>query len=131
MAGEYDVEVNGLAAFRRDVKRLDPAVAKELQGELKDAAGRVLDEARAGAPRRTGALAASLRVSLTTRGASIYSRLPYAPVVHWGGTIRPRGAAITFPRTEFVTRAAHDNAERLLEDVGDAVERAATRTGWH
>ena len=82
------------------------------------------------APVRTGALAKSLKVSVTTRGASIYSNLPYAPVVHWGGRIMPRGVAIDFKRTEFISKAAERHADQLAKNISDSVERAALRAGW-
>lgn len=130
MAQDVQVRVDGLREFRRDLRKVDREVDKELRGEIKDAANTVLEEARATAPIRTGALARSLKVSVTGRGASIYSALPYAPVVHWGGVIEPRGVPIRFPRTEFITRAVERGADRLVEDIGDGVERAAKRAGW-
>jgi hypothetical protein len=131
MAREVQIETQGLREFRRDLKRMEPAIDKELRADIKAAAARVLAQAKADAPKQTGALSDSLRVSLTARGASIYSRLPYAPVVHWGGTIEPRGAPITFRATEFISRAIEAGADRLLDDIGDGVERAANRAGWH
>ena len=124
------IEVKGLREFRRDLKRLDSDVDRSLRGEIKDAAGEVLVDARSMAPIRTGALAKSLKVSVTTRGASIYSGLPYAPVVHWGGRIMPRGVAINFPRTQFISKAAERHADQLATDISDSVERAAKRAGW-
>jgi hypothetical protein len=38
---------------------------------------------------------------------------------------------ITFKPTEFITRAAEDHADELVDDIGDGVERAARRAGWH
>ena len=62
--------------------------------------------------------------------ASIGSTLAYAGVVHWGGVIRPRGVPITFPRTEFISRAVDDHTDQLVEDIADGVDRAARRAGW-
>jgi hypothetical protein len=126
-----ELKVDGLKDFRRDLKRLGPEVDKDLRREIRDASTRVLQEARAVAPVRTGTLARSLKVSVTQRGASIYSDLPYAPIVHWGGTISPRGVPITFERTEFISRPAERQADSLAEDIAEGVERAARRVGWH
>lgn len=125
-----DVSVPGLAAFRRDLRKLDAEADKELRTGLKDGGGKVLAEARAAAPRRSGALAKSLKLSVTARRVSIYSNLPYAPVVHWGGTIKPRGVPITFARTEFISGAAERGADQLVADIAAGVERAAIRSGW-
>jgi phage gpG-like protein len=128
---DVDIRVDGLREFRRDLKRLDNEADKELQRGIRDGAQKVLTAARAAVPRQSGALARSLKISVTARKASIYSNLPYAPVVHWGGEIKPRGVPIRFPRTEFASKAAEQGADQLVEDIADGVERAARRTGWH
>ena len=125
------VRVEGLREFRRDLKKLEPEVAKELRRDIKDVAGRVASEAAARAPKRTGAYARSIRPYVTARGASVGSRLPQAGVLHWGGTIRPRGVDITFRPRPVVSEALDRQANRIVEDLGDAVEKAARRAGWH
>lgn len=131
MAKDAEVRVEGLRDFRRDLKRLDGEADKELRQNIRDGAEKVLTRARAAAPHRSGALSRSLKISVTARKASIYSNLPYAPVVHWGGEIKPKGVAIRFPRTEFASRAAEEGADQLVQDIAAGVERAARRTGWH
>jgi hypothetical protein len=128
---EPQIDVQGIREFRRDLKRLQPDIDRELRGEIREAGGVILVRARTLAPRLTGELARSLRLSVTQRGVSIYSPLPQAPVLHWGGTIEPRGAPITFPRTEFISQAVEDRADELLDDISDGVERAALKAGWH
>lgn len=125
------IETEGLAALRRDLKRLDPLIDRELRDAIRDAAGKVAITAGALAPRRSGELAHSIRPFVSGAKASIGSTVPYAGVVHWGGTIRPRGEPITFKRTEFITRAVDDHADQIVQDMGDGVERAARRAGWH
>ena len=129
--GDVEVTVRGLKEFRRDLRRLEPEVDKELRKSIKAAAGKVAVEAAALAPRRTGTLARSIRPYVSGARASIGSTLPYAPVVHWGGTIRPRGVPITFAATEFISRAAARHADRLVDEIGDGIEAAADRVGWH
>lgn len=127
---DVGVRVEGLREFRRDLKRVSPAVDKGLGVEIKKAAENVAREARANAPRRTGAYADSIRVYATRGGASVGSRLPQAGLLHWGGTIRPRGVPITFARRAVVYEAAERQANRIAERVGDAVDVAARRNGW-
>lgn len=131
MADRPAIKIEGLAEFRRDLRKLDREADKELRGNIRAGAEKVLREAQADAPRRSGALARSLKISVTAKRASIYSNLPYAPVVHWGGTIKPRGVEIRFKRTEFISGAAERGADRLAEDIAQGVERAALRAGWH
>ena len=91
----------------------------------------VAAEAAPLAPRRTGALAASYKPFVTQRGAGVRSRLPYAPVIEYGGTIRPRGVPIEIARSQPVTRAVLRQQDRAVERAGDAVDRAARDSGWH
>lgn len=131
MAQRAEVTVTGLRELRKDLRRLPGQTNKELSGELKRAIGPVLVQARSLAPQRTGRLAGSLKPFVLGTRVGIRSRLPYANVVHWGGTISPRGTPIRFPRTEFITRAVEAQDDRFVDAVGDAVERAAKRLGWH
>jgi hypothetical protein len=128
--GGFTVNTDGLRDFRRDLKRLDPQLDRELRTEMREAVVKVAAQAALLAPRRTGALAQSYRPFVTLKSAGIRSNLPYAPVVEYGGTISPRGMDITFRRAEPVTRAVMRDADEIVESFGDAVERAADRTGW-
>lgn len=125
------VQVNGLREFRRDLRRMRPQVDKELLAAIKAGSEKVAITAGAMAPRRSGALAHSIRAYVSGPVASVGSPLPYAGVVHFGGVIRPRGTPILFRRNEFITQAIRDHADEIVEDIGDAVEDAARRAGWH
>jgi hypothetical protein len=124
------VRVEGLREFRRDLKRVSPAVNREFGRDLKRAGESVAVEARAHAVKRTGEYAGSIKVVAARGGVAVGSRLPQANVLHWGGTIRPRGAPITFRARPVISEAADHQANRLLEAGGDAVERAARLAGW-
>jgi hypothetical protein len=126
-----EIRVEGLREFQRDLKRLEPETAKLLRADIRATAARVAVEARANAPRLTGRYAKSIRPYVTAKGVSIGSRVPYAGIVHWGGTIQPRGVPITFPARPVISDAVDHNADRLINELGDAVETAAHRTGWH
>ena len=125
------VEIKGLRDFRRDLKRLEPEVEKELKADFREISRTILGLALAGTPRDSGDLARSLRTFVTARGAGIRSRLDYANVVHWGGTIQPRGTPIVFERTEFLTRPLQQEEDRVMNDAEQAIDRAARKTGWH
>jgi hypothetical protein len=124
------VRVEGLREFRRELKRVSPAVDRELARELKRGGQAIADDASARAPRRTGKYASSIRVYAARGGVAVGSRLPQAGVLHWGGTIRPRGVPITFRARPVVLEAAERHMGRIVDDVGDAVETAARRAGW-
>jgi phage gpG-like protein len=128
---DAQVRTEGLAELRRDLKRLDPLIDKELRDAIKDAADKVAVTAGALAPRDSGALQQSIRPFVSGANASVGSTLPYAGVLEFGGTISPRGVPITIKGTGFVGRAVEDHADELVEDIGDGIERAASRAGWH
>lgn len=127
---EVDVRIPGLRDLRGDYRALARDVTDDVAAETLRQAGEVARVAATLAPRRSGALAGSLRAVGYRDTATVVSRLPYANVVHWGGTIRPRGTAIRFRPTEFVTRAFERREDAIVDGVGDAVERSARRHGW-
>lgn len=131
MAPAFDVDVDGLRALRRDLKRLDKELPKALNKEIKEAVGKVAIEAAATAPRKSGALARSYRPFTRGNIAGVRSPLPYAGVIEYGGTISPKGTPITIRKYEPVTRAVERRRDEIVEDVGDAIEHASRRAGWH
>jgi len=130
MAGRPAVGTDGLRELRRDLKKLDNDLAKGLTRELREEVAKVASEAGTLAPRLTGALADSYRPFVTARAAGIRSRLAYAPVHEYGGTISPRGADIVIKRSEPVTRAVIRQTDAIVDGFGDAVERSARKAGW-
>lgn len=126
-----EVVVVGLRELQRDLKRLEPETAKLLRTDIKVMAARIAGEARGNAVTRTGAYARSIRPYATMKGASVGSRLPQAGVLHFGGTIAPRGVPIEFAARPIISDALDRNTDRLVNEMADAVELAAHRTGWH
>jgi hypothetical protein len=124
------VRIPELAKLRRDLKRVSPEVNKQLGRELKEAGKQVALEARRNAPKRTGAYARSIKPYAMKGGVSVGSRLPQAGVLHWGGTITPRGVPIKFERRPVVWDAADRQMDKLVERVGDAFDDAARKAGW-
>lgn len=131
MADEFAVRVEGLNDLRRDLRKLEPAAVKEIRVVLKDAAQIVAAAARADAPRRTGRLADSIRATTSGSKGVVRSPLPYANVQHWGGTIAPKGTQIRIKATEFITKNLERHADRVVDAIGDGIERAAQKNGWH
>jgi phage gpG-like protein len=124
------VRIDGLKELRQGFRVLEPEIGKELQGELKAAVALAAVRAASLAPRRSGALAASYRPFAAGNRAGVRSRLPYAGVQEFGGTIRPKGTAITIRPHRVVLGAIDDQAERILDHVSDAIDRACLRAGW-
>lgn len=132
MPGRNDgVRLEGFREFRRDLRKLQPEVDKQLRKDLRVAAKKVANEAGAHEHRGTGRYARSIRPYITARGVSIGSNLPQAGVLHFGGTIRPKGVPIVFQPRPVVSEALDRNTDRIVDSVGDAVEAAARKAGWH
>jgi hypothetical protein len=129
--GRYTVEVKGLAEFRRDLRLMEPEVGKDVQRVLRGAVAMVAAQASLLAPRKTGALAGSYRPYTRGNRAGVRSRLPYAGVVEYGGTISPRGTPIKFRRSLPVTRAVLREQDEIVEALAGGIQAAAHRTGWH
>ncbi len=84
------IRVDGLRRLRRDLKRV---VGKldDLKLANAKALAVVVPAAQARAPRRTGALAGSLRGNKSASRATVSAggaRLPYAGPIHWGWPAR-------------------------------------------
>ena len=124
------VRIEGLADLRRDLRRADPEIRREVTRALR--AGAVTVAAAAGplAPRRSGTLASSFRPGSSGDTAFVRSRVPYAGVVEFGGTIRPKGTPIEIRPQPAVTRALALREDSIVEKVGDALDGVFARAGW-
>lgn len=131
------IKVVGLRDLRRDLRRLGPGALKELRSELRDSAQMVAAAAKPGARRRSGRFAGSIRGQGTNTGAVVRSRLPYANVVHWGGTTGPgheRGpgqGSVRISPHPVIPEAADRLEGRIVEELGDGLERLFGRHGFH
>lgn len=88
------IQIEGLAALVRSLQRAGVDLS-ELKDATRAAGEIVAREAEARAPRRSGALAGSVRAMRQVRRARIQagtSRVPYAGPIHWGWPARHIGA---------------------------------------
>lgn len=84
------IKIDGLAAFTRNLRRLDADLPKTLRVAMNDAAQVVVDWARPRVPRRSGRAARSLRVASTGRAVRVRAggaRVPYYPWLDFGGRV--------------------------------------------
>lgn len=82
------IKIDGLAAFTRNLRRLDSDLPKTLRVAMNDAAAVVVDWARPRVPRRSGRAARSLRTASTGRAVRVRAggaRVPYYPWLDFGG----------------------------------------------
>lgn len=87
--GGASVNVIGLKETQRALAKLDPELRATIRASAKHAANIVAENARSRAPRRSGALAGSIRTGVTATGSYVQvgssgrAKL-YAGVIHFG-----------------------------------------------
>lgn len=125
--GGLQFDTSGIADLLRDLRRMDKELGKALTRALREVGDDVRDDVRSStkAPYRTGRLRRSIKTSVRRGQVSLYSTLPQAPVHHWGGTIRPRGAPIRIKRTEFLTSEVAERADDTERKLGSLVDTTA------
>lgn len=136
MPAKIDVNVDGFRRLSRALKQVDPALQKEMSGELKSLAGRIADKVRAKMPSRTGRARRSVRAGATMRSAYVQHGNASAPYVGWldfGGTLHPTGGrrnTITrpvAPSGRYLYPTVAENRADTLREAEKAFDRAARK----
>lgn len=124
------VRVDGLRDLQRDLKVMQPDVRREVTRALKEGAVVV---ARAAGPltaRKSGKMAGEWRAGATQMKAYVRNRHPGAGVQEYGGTIKPKGTPMVIKPHPAATLALERNQEKIVDHIGDAIERVASTHGW-
>jgi len=129
------IQADGAKQLRRSLKQAGLDVS-DLKAAHKAVAELIASRSAPNAPRRSGALAASVRPAGTAREAVVRAgraRVPYAGPVHWGWK-RPAGPgrrAQNIPAQPWLYAAARANEDpaldlylRALERIIDTIEGA-------
>lgn len=127
------VEIQGMRQLRADLKRIDKTLPRQLTQTIKRAAEPIRREAAVLAPRRTGVLAASLKVGTSGSRVRIYSRAPGAKVIHWGGRHPLFGNRNHWYQQQpslFIVKAAQHQAGRVERDIARSVETLMRSAGF-
>lgn len=123
------VKVDGLTEFRKDLKEFDNDLRKQLQVELRGIARKVAAMSASSAPRgETGQLAASYNGKATAGlRATVTNSQFYGRFVEFGHKTRDGG----FVEGQYVVgRILEREEDRIVDEVGDAFDRAARQAGW-
>lgn len=116
--------MEGLAEFRRALRRANKEVDKGVGQILRRTGRSVRDTARAEAPVRSGELRASIRHSVTGKRSSIYSNLEWAPIQEYGDPNRG------IPARRFMARGVQKSRRDIERDTDRLLEEL-TRTMAH
>jgi len=128
MAGAIRVE--GLREMRTAFRQVDRGMLKEVQAVTRLAAKVVASEASRRAPRLSGALAGSIKGTTSGDRGIVRSKLPYAGVQEFGGTIAPRGTPIHIRPRNFVGGAIDAKAEQIEREMLAGYDLVVRRAGW-
>jgi hypothetical protein len=93
----------------------------DLGAAAKRAGDTVVGAARGRAPRRSGALGASLYPVVTTAGISVRARVDYAGPIHWGWPAR------SIAPQPFLSEAATRTESTWVDYYADAVKAAVNQ----
>lgn len=129
------IKVDGLAAFSRDLKKLDAGLPKVLRLALNESADIVVDEASPRIPTRTGRAKASLKAKSSrteSRIAGGSGRVPYYGWLDFGGEGRRRGrpSARPFqPQGRYVYAAYFKRRKEFDDKLSESLLRVASSAG--
>jgi HK97 gp10 family phage protein len=130
IGGGITVRIDGLTELLKDLKKLEPAVNKELRGKLREIVKVVAADARKRAPHKSGALAKKIVPSVTNKGASVLSKAPHARISEFGGRhpVFGHNNWVFHPARPHVfpaVRAHQDDVRKQgAEALSDAVKKA-------
>jgi len=127
------IVVDGLRETLRDLRLIDKSLAAEARRAMRTAGEPVRAEAARRAPRRSGALAESLRISTAGARVQVMSRLPYAKTIHWGGRHPVFGNTenwVAQAARPFIADAAEAKGEQALGVLADELDGLMSRHGF-
>lgn len=78
------IAVQGFSQLTRALQKIEDGIYPELRQKLKEIGNTVALVAAANAPRRTGELQLSIKSSVTTANASVYSSAVYGGAINYG-----------------------------------------------
>lgn len=84
------IKIDGLAAFSRNLRKLDSDLPKALRIALNEAANLVVDDAKPHVPRRSGRAAGTIKAKSTRTAVRVSAggrRAPYYPWLDFGGKV--------------------------------------------
>ncbi|MGQ0669181.1 MAG: hypothetical protein ACT4PO_05855 [Actinomycetota bacterium] len=124
------IVVVGLAEFRTAVRRAAAISPRAISTGLKKAGVPILAQARANAPKLTGALAASYSTAVRGPRADIISRAPYGGGAEWGRFGKWAGFARYGDIPRFVWPAIEQRETEAALILEHELREVITIMGW-
>lgn len=134
MAGIDPIRIDGLAAFTRDLRKMDAELPKQLRIKFNEAAELVAIWVRTRVPRRTGAARRSVKPRSTRTAVRLTAggpRAPYFPWLDFGGRVgRNRSVSRRFISDgRYLYPGYRTNRTRVRTLITGALAEAGKATG--
>lgn len=128
------IEVIGLREFQASLRKMDADLPKQLRLALNQAAQLVIDTARPGIPRRSGAAAASLKARSSQREARVAAggrKAPYYPWLDFGGKVGQHNGTARpfFTEGRYIYPALRKNRDEITKVMQVAITDLARNAG--
>lgn len=130
-----EIQLEGLAAFRRGLKQIDPQLQKDFRQEILPIARKVADDAASRVPSKSGRARGSIRAGVSGNNAYVQggkSTVPYYGWLDFGGRTpisgRPRsvgpwkGSGAGPKRGRFIYPAIDDNRGLIEREAAKAID---------
>lgn len=128
------VHVIGLREFRRDLKKVDPQLQKNLRSELVKLGQEIAEDAKADVPVRSGRARDSIKAGMSGNNAYVQggkNTVPYYAWLDFGGVLRPTGGRRNTQVREFrkdgrfIYPAIDRNRSKIEDRAQQAFDAAA------
>jgi hypothetical protein len=128
------IDVSGIRDFTRQLKMMDAGLGKTVRITLNSAAEIVVTRARPKIPKRTGAAAASLKVSSSQREARVAAggrKAPYYPWLDFGGRTGPNESVVRpfFTEGRYIYPTVRENNAEIQQAMATGLSDLAQSAG--
>jgi hypothetical protein len=128
------IKIEGLAAFTRNLKKLDTDLPKALRMAFNGCADVVVNDARQSIPTKSGKAKASVKSRSTSTASRVVggsNKVPYYPWLDFGGKVG-KGGSVRRPfikHGRYIYNAYFDNQKRYAELVEKSLLDVARQAG--
>lgn len=128
------IDVSGIRQFTRQLKQMDAGLGKSVRIMLNSSAEIVVTKTRPKIPRRTGAAAASLKVSSSQTEARVAAggrKAPYYPWLDFGGNVGPNDSVSRpfFTEGRYIYPTVRENNQEIQKTMSTGISALAQESG--
>lgn len=128
-ATQSAIRIDGLNELRRDLRKVEAGLPKEVAAVFGRAAEKVAGKVRAALPRRSGRAAGSVKAARAQKGAIVRAggaKVPYYGPLDFGGY--PKGRPFV-PEGRYLYPVAEDEGPRAAGQIEDELKALIRKAG--